>query len=274
MLDSQLIKSLKEGNQEAYHVLFTQYGRSLYSLVFRMCGNKEDSEDIVQKTFLEAFRHMRDFREESGVYTWLYTIAKNQCIRLLQKRRRQSFAAMEQLMQTAQLDSEPDSYETLEKQFYINQVKEGCLLGLLRCLSLQQRMAFILNVLIGLKIQDVSAVLGKSENAVRLLVHRAKQNLKDFLCQHCSLYDAHNECRCENLIHFSLKQKWIEGFSHTSEKHNSGAALEIENEIKALKKVVLLYSSMDAQPMDKRFNHFQSEMAKKPYRIFSFRKVK
>ena len=168
--------------------------------------------------------------------------------------------------------SSPVSEEIPEKEKwqYIMQVKDGCLSGLLRCLSLQQRLTFILNVLLDLPLEDVASVIDKSVNATRILVHRSRQNIKNFLCKNCSLYDARNPCRCENLINFSLKQNWI-GLPDTS-----NALEQAEKEIKSLKSVVGLYKTLsEITPGNGLDKYIQQTLAdKKDFLIFHDKKVK
>ena len=75
-LESQLIKKLKDGDKDSFTYFYEHYSKKIYGLAFKMCGNKEDSEDIVQKTFIQAFNNINSFKEESSIYTWLYIIAK------------------------------------------------------------------------------------------------------------------------------------------------------------------------------------------------------
>jgi RNA polymerase sigma factor (sigma-70 family) len=208
-----------------------------------MTGDKDDASDITQDTFIQGFNSLDKFKGESQIYTWLYTIAKNKCLRHLEKRNKTTFVSLQKLIDKTSSAVSDDISET-EKMNYISQVKDGCLSGLLRCLSLQQRLAFILNVLIDLPIEQVASIIDKSENATRILVHRSKQNIKDFLCTNCSLYDSKNTCRCENLINFSLKQGWI--------SLNNPA--QIESEIKDLKDVVRLYKTLQEISTSNRFD--------------------
>ncbi len=241
-----------------------------------MCGNREDAEDIVQKTFIQAFTKINGFREESSIYTWLFSIAKNLCLRQLEGKRKSSFASLEQLLSSEKMSVGPDDFTAYEKQFYIGQVKEGCLLGLLRCLSFYQRTAFILNILLEMKVKDVAEVINKSETATRVLVHRAKQNLKNFLCKNCSIYDAQNTCRCENLIHFSLKQGWIQkaGEEINIPKQNN-IVEKIETEINYLQKITRIYSELDEDRSFERKAHIiQEEIKSQSLQIFSNKKVK
>lgn len=240
-----------------------------------MCGNKEDAEDIVQKTFIQAYKNVSSFKGDSSIYTWLYSIAKNLCLKHLQEKKKSSFSKLGQLIFIAKEHEEKDCYSALEKEYYIGQVKEGCLLGLLRCLSFYQRIAFILNVLFEIKAKDISVIINKSETATRLLIHRAKLNLKNFLCSNCSLYDAKNPCHCENLINFSLKQGWIKQFSHESSKQSANITAEIENEINSLRKVILIYNSMQSTNLNENcLDSIQEKLRTKSLKIFSNKKVK
>jgi RNA polymerase sigma-70 factor (ECF subfamily) len=198
-----------------------------------MTGDKDDASDITQETFIQGFKSLDKFRGESQIYTWLYKIAKNRSLRFLEKKNKTTFLSLQELIDNTSSPVSDDISET-EKMNYMSQVKDGCLSGLLRCLSLQQRLAFILNVILDLPMEQVASIIDKSENATRILVHRSKKNIKDFLCNNCSLYDSKNTCRCENLINISLKQGWI--------SLNNPA--RIESEIKDLKDVVRLYKTL------------------------------
>jgi len=230
-----------------------------------MTGDKDDASDITQDTFIQGFNSLDKFKGESQIYTWLYKIAKNKCLRHLAKRNKTTFLSLQELIDKTSSPVSDEISET-EKMNYISQVKDGCLSGLLRCLSLQQRLAFILTILLDLPLKQVASIIDKSENATRILVHRAKQNIKEFLCNNCSLYDSKNTCRCENLINFSLKQGWI-GLNNPA---------QIESEIKDLKDVVGLYKTLqETSPTNEFDKQIQRLLAEKEYfLILNGKKVK
>jgi RNA polymerase sigma factor (sigma-70 family) len=273
--ERQLVSKLKMGEQESFTILYEQYSKKIYSLAFRMCGNKEDADDIVQRTFIQAFANINSFKEASGIYTWLYAIAKNLCLRLLENRKRTSFSSLDRLVHTVQSQENQDDFTDVEKQYYINQVKEGCLEGLIRCLSFYQRIAFILNVLLDVKIGDIAVILNKTETATKMLIHHAKQNIRSFLCKNCSFYNPSNPCHCENLINYSLKQGWIQKIPDNALDRPRITALVIEKEISDLKKMILLYNSLeDRQPSENVIHFIQEEINKPTYNIFYRQKVK
>lgn len=255
---------------ETPELLYKKYRKSIVNLAFRMTGNMDDANDIAHDTFIQAFKNFDKFKGESNIYTWLYRIAINNCLVFLKHKKKSNFTMLEKLIDTA---SSPVSEELTEKEksAYITQVKDGCLSGLLRCLSLQQRVAFILAVLLDVPNDQVASVIGKSENATRILIHRARQNIREFLCNNCSLFDPQNKCRCENLINFSLNQKWIGKDLPINEN-----TIYTEAEIKSLKRLILLYKSLTekdpSMTLDRQIQLFLDR--NENFRIFSPEKVK
>lgn len=266
-----LVQQLKERHEAGFEELYRSYGENVYRLAYRMLGNHEEASDITQETFLQVYRSIGGFREESQLSTWIFTITRNLCYRLSQRQQKITFTTLESLIQSAQKQDIPLEITKAERLYLIDQVKEGCLLGVLRCLSFSQRIAFVLHVLVRLPVKEVAAILDKSEGATKVLVHRARKNLKKFLCQHCSLYDSANSCQCENLIGFSLKQGWI---THPSSDvlaaYNLVSSGHIEEEISTLKKLSDLYDSLpEPSPPATLRKHIRQLLEEQALAIFS-----
>ncbi|HEX7555508.1 MAG TPA: sigma-70 region 4 domain-containing protein, partial [Leptolinea sp.] len=154
-----------------------------------------------------------------------------------------SFLSFEGIIQYAVEVALPRSINELEKKYLADQVKEGCLTGLIRCLSFNQRIAFILHVLLHLPINDIAAIMEKSDGAVKVLIHRARTNLKLFLCKNCSLYNSANFCKCENLIGFSLRQGWISSNLWINSRLLD--TREIEEEIHNFDRILNFYANIN-----------------------------
>ncbi|TGK04755.1 sigma-70 family RNA polymerase sigma factor [Leptospira semungkisensis] len=84
----QLLKQIKEGDDKAYIELTGPYRERLYRKAVSMVKDGDDAEDIVQDALISGYRSIRNFRAESGVYTWLYRIVVNKSKDLLAKRKR------------------------------------------------------------------------------------------------------------------------------------------------------------------------------------------
>jgi RNA polymerase sigma-70 factor (ECF subfamily) len=90
--DSDLIKEALAGSQDAYANLMNKYHDAIYSLIYRMIRNKEETEDLTQEAFIKAFSSLKNFSEEFAFSTWLYKIASNNCIDFIRKRKLKTYS--------------------------------------------------------------------------------------------------------------------------------------------------------------------------------------
>jgi RNA polymerase sigma factor (sigma-70 family) len=268
VITDDLIQQLRDHDESSFSLLFHNYGEKIYNLAYRMTGNDEDASDITQGTFLQVYRHIDSFRGDSHLYTWIFAIARNECLHVLKTRKRLSFVSFEELIQDAVSVVMPSGIAESEKTQLANQVKEGCLTGLIRCLSFNQRAAFILHVLLHLSIGDVAKILDKSETATRVLIHRARMNLKKFVCKNCSLYDSTNFCKCENLIGFSLKHGWI--LLNPTPTNGLLDTQKIEEEIQNFNSILNFYSNLNP-PITPQLLHqeIRKLIASKDWELFN-----
>src|SRR5713101_8663641 len=80
----------KAGDADAYRVLVERHSRALFRMAFRMTGNEQDAEDVVQESFLRAYRQLGKFDERATFGTWLYRIAANCSLDLVRSKKRRS----------------------------------------------------------------------------------------------------------------------------------------------------------------------------------------
>src|SRR5207245_10787590 len=92
--DTQLVSSLKEGDDSAFEEILRRYERKVYSLVRGLTRNDEDAEDALQDAFLSIYRKIGSFKQEASLSTWIYRIAVNSALMLLRKRRRREERSM------------------------------------------------------------------------------------------------------------------------------------------------------------------------------------
>jgi RNA polymerase sigma-70 factor, ECF subfamily len=218
----------------------TLYGECfprVYAFALRMLGDEESALDVAQETFVAVIANAGSFRGESAVLTWVLSITKNLCRKRLKGSREKSFGDIEALVDRYSRGPSA-AHSEIERLFYVEEVKEGCLVGLLQCLPFAQRCVFILNLLCGLPIADVGRVMGRSENSIRILLSRARSGIRAFLCENCSLMREGNKCSCANMIEFSLTRDLIERY-----RPELGVP-EIKAELKRFADEVELYRSL------------------------------
>lgn len=86
--DSQILQLYNQGDKEvAFNLLVRNYGKRLYWHIRQMVASHEDTDDILQNTFIKIWRSLESFRGESGLYTWIYRIATNESITFLNRER-------------------------------------------------------------------------------------------------------------------------------------------------------------------------------------------
>src|SRR5215475_5330769 len=90
LTDAAFVAKARSGDADAYRVLVERHSRSLFRLAFRMTGNDQDAEDVVQESFLRAYRQLGKFDERASFGTWLYRIATNYSLDLVRSRKRRS----------------------------------------------------------------------------------------------------------------------------------------------------------------------------------------
>src|ERR1700704_4987181 len=80
----------RQGDSEAFRALVERHSRSVFRLAYRMTGNEQDAEDVVQESFLRAYRQLAKFDDRASFGTWLYRIAANCSLDLIRARKRRS----------------------------------------------------------------------------------------------------------------------------------------------------------------------------------------
>ncbi len=220
--------------------LYRDHFRRVHAFALRMLGDKEAALDLAQESFARALAKADSFRGASAPLTWLLAITKNLCLRKLRGRRERTFAEFETIVDRC---AEPPSlaHSEVERRFYAEQVKQGCLVGLLQCLPFAQRCVFVLHLLNELPIGTVARILGRSDNAVRILLSRSRTRMRAFLCANCSRLRDGNRCSCANMIEFSLERGLIE-------RHRPQPAVpELAAELRRFSDEVEIYRSL-AEP--------------------------
>ena len=179
MTDSQLIKEIKEGNTELYSELMRRYQRKILTFIFHMLKSAQLellAEDICSETFYKAFRSLSSFREiDASFSTWLYTIARNTALSELRKQRN-SFVPLEEsgFVPEASKDIIPE--QALLRSEQASKVRDA-----INNLPSKQRSALILREYDQLDYQEISDILGQSTSAVKSLLFRARNSVKNQL---------------------------------------------------------------------------------------------
>jgi RNA polymerase sigma-70 factor, ECF subfamily len=118
--DQKLAKRAASGDRAAFDEIVTRHRDRVYTIALRICGNRDDAEDVLQETFISAYRALPRFRGGAQLSTWLYRIAVNKSYDLIGKRRPQ--AALEDVAEPA---TRADEFESSSQRSAIVQALEA-----------------------------------------------------------------------------------------------------------------------------------------------------
>jgi RNA polymerase sigma-70 factor (ECF subfamily) len=174
--DEIAIDKAQRGDRDAFRLLVDRHARPVFRLAFRMTGNEIDAEDMVQETFLKAWKQIGKFDGRATFGTWLHRICANCSLDHLRARKRKQELAdgTDPLAQT------PTGAPSPERLALSSEIG-GILIAALDDLSEMERAAFVLRHYEGRSIEEISAVLGVQPGAAKHSVFRAVQKLRQAL---------------------------------------------------------------------------------------------
>lgn len=169
--DQPLVERVKAGDLAAFERLFSRHHERIYRFASRMCRHAQDAEDILQDTFLAAFRHAKTFRGNARFTTWLYTIAANACRRTRRGAKPSvAFTETEQDGPAIPVDDwtrRPD-VQAMRKE------TSRAIAAAVASLPKEQRLVLVLRDMEGLPAEEVSRIVGVGVPAVKSRLHRAR----------------------------------------------------------------------------------------------------
>ncbi|MDA0667809.1 MAG: RNA polymerase sigma factor [Planctomycetota bacterium] len=161
-----------------------EHGSMIYSLGRRLCGSSEEADDIVQETFLAAYKHWEQFEGRSSPKTWLYTIAARACSRMHRLRAGQPkrMASLEEMLPFGEpslgyVDHKSKTPLDEQIQAEAKEQIEEAIVGL----PIEFRLPLLLKDILGFSGKDVAEILDMKEATVKTRVHRARLRLRQAL---------------------------------------------------------------------------------------------
>lgn len=172
--DAALLAQARDGNHDAFRALVERHGPNTYRLAYRITGNQADAEDVVQETFVRAYRRLGRFEERSRLATWLYRIAFNCAIDCVRARpRRHAADPRETLHRLAAANTAPPADDLL----YAGQIGQRVQKALAR-LSLQERAALMLRHYHECSIDEICRMLHLTPNGAKHSIFRAVRKMR------------------------------------------------------------------------------------------------
>ncbi|SHM91306.1 RNA polymerase sigma-70 factor, ECF subfamily [Cyclobacterium lianum] len=178
LIDVKLLEMISDPltRDRGFRLLVETYQKRVYGMVRKMVIVHDDANDVVQNTFIKAFKNIHKFNHKSTLFTWIYRIAVNESLNFLEKKKRRNFFSMEdhhELMQ-AHIEESPlvDGNE-IQKQ----------LQKAILTLPEKQRLVFNLRYFEDLSYEDISAMTDTSVGSLKASYHHAVKKIEEILKQ-------------------------------------------------------------------------------------------
>jgi RNA polymerase sigma-70 factor (ECF subfamily) len=170
MEDSDLaaIARAQAGDRDGFRALVERHSRIVFRLAYRMTGNQDDADDVVQETFLRAYRQLAGFEGRCSFSSWIYRIAANCALDLMRSRRR---------LETDLAATLPSADPSPDRMVFSDEVRAR-LEQAMGLLTAQERAAFVLRHYEGLSSEQLGETLGIAPGAAKQAVFRAVQKLR------------------------------------------------------------------------------------------------
>jgi RNA polymerase sigma factor (sigma-70 family) len=174
--DRELIRKIRqpESRQYGFNLLVRQYQQRIYSLVRRMVIDHDEADDIVQEVFIKVWQHLDRFREDSGLYTWIYRIAANESLNHLRKKRTRLFLPIHNI--------EGELAYKLDHSGHItgDEIQIRLQKAVLK-LPDKQRLVFNMRYFDELSYEEIAGITGTSVGGLKASYHHAVKKIEENL---------------------------------------------------------------------------------------------
>ncbi len=181
MTDVAAVAQARAGDCDAFRLLVDRHSRKVFRLAYRLTGNETDAEDVVQESFMRAYRSLSTFDERAIFSSWLYRIATNCALDMLRLRKVRNVQPLE-----GRSDEQGD-YDRFAatapgpERLAISSELQTRIAAAMELLTPQERVAFTLRHFEGQTIDEISWTLEVSVNATKHAVFRAVQKMRQAL---------------------------------------------------------------------------------------------
>jgi len=185
--DSQHMLRFQNGDTDGFRILFMKYTKKIVNFCHRFCGDREIAEELAQEIFLRMYKAAPGYKPDAKFSTWLFRIATNVCLN--ETRKRQYHVRIESMDAHPQTDSHERKQELEDNrspnpQDLMERKTDKLLLWkALKSLPEKQRTALLLRAYNDFSYKEIGQQMRYSENAVKSLIHRARQALAQQITQ-------------------------------------------------------------------------------------------
>jgi len=177
LTDEELVARSISGDVESFNQLVLRWERPIYALAYRVIGREEEARDVVQETFLRAFRGIKNFRGQAKFSSWVYRIALNLCRDWIRRERRAPIQAAPEGIDLVELAAEQGPVESIETLVARNDMS-AAVAEAMALLPDEQRTAIVLKEYHGMTFQEIADLQGCPLSTVKTRLYQGLSVLR------------------------------------------------------------------------------------------------
>ncbi|MBL9131062.1 MAG: RNA polymerase sigma factor [Verrucomicrobiaceae bacterium] len=214
LADESLVALAQQGDMAALDVLVRRHQAWVFNLALRMVWRRTVAEEATQEILIKVVTHLGSFAGRSQFKTWLHRIAVNHLLNVRKSEmedKAMTFTDMGASLDAVMEEELPDE-KTLPvtQSMIVEEARLGCITAMLMCLDRRQRLAFILDEVLGEDSETAAAALDVTPANFRQLLSRARHDLYQFMNDKCGLVNQENPCRCARKASGFMRNGWLD----------------------------------------------------------------
>jgi len=178
--DSELVEMIINVTPRAYRQIIKRYQTKLFSYLYRLIGNREETEDLLQNVFVKVYNNLDRFDRRKKFSSWIYRIAHNEAVNFLKKKGKKKFISLEDITTTKDKLEISTSEKSPADSWIKKELKKEVEMAMEK-LPAKYKEVLILRYFLDKSYGEMSEILGKPVNTVGTLLNRAKKKLLQVL---------------------------------------------------------------------------------------------
>jgi RNA polymerase sigma-70 factor (ECF subfamily) len=174
--DNELVDFVRKGESEKYAQIIERYQGKLFIYIFRLIGDREESEDILQDVFIKTYRNLNSFDIDRKFSSWIYRIAHNEAVNYIKRKSLKRFIPWELVTSTKDKLEASSFLEGADKSWLRRETSQEVEKAVSK-LPLKYRQVLTLRYYADRSYEEIAEILGRPVNTVGTLINRAKKKL-------------------------------------------------------------------------------------------------
>ena len=173
--DLELVEGFQHGSVESFNELVRRYQEKVYWIARRIVSTHEDADDVVQDVFIRVHRALKDFRSESGFYTWIYRIAVNVSLNAVRAKRIKDFIHLDQIDEPIQDEHEQPDMHVVQKEY------NAALKRAIEQLPPRQKLVFTMRYVDDMPYDEMAKILKRSVGGLKANYFHALKKIQEYV---------------------------------------------------------------------------------------------